>query len=281
MGAASLPILILTLEGQQTRRAPLVEQLTSLGLDFELFMGVDGRSGLPAAFESRIDRNARHGLKGRHLTDPELAGALSHLEIHRRLVEEDVPRAIVLEDDAIVGTAFAAFARGELDAPGDLVLLDHWKGRVRRDPGVAMGDSVGRYRAHRVRIAPALATGYAITTAGARYLLANAFPLRGPADWPCDISRLHCVMVHPRIVDHPETTEAHSDLETGRGEMARQARRPAARIARLLRRDFWSHAWRKRHSERLADAVRLDLAAGGGGEGAATADGSRDGGTGS
>ena len=254
--SSQLPILVITLAGQDERRAPLLARLESHGLAYQMVFGVDGRKGLPPEFASQVDRGARHGLKGRTLTDPELAGAFSHLESYRRMLQDGHDRVIVLEDDAIIGGAFAAFARGEIDAPGDLVLFDHWKGSVRLPRRAPLTEKISAYP---VVLAPSLATGYAITRRGAQYMLDHALPLRGPADWPCDITRLHTVMIHPRIVSHPETTQEHSDLETGRGRMRQEAKARQSRLERLLSRRHWAHEWGKLRSDRLPDEVRLEL----------------------
>ena len=54
------PIIVLSLDGEDARRAPLLERLAALGLPFEVFIGIDGRKGLPPRWEAEIDRNAAH-----------------------------------------------------------------------------------------------------------------------------------------------------------------------------------------------------------------------------
>jgi len=58
-----------------------------MGLQYELFFGVDGRRGLPAEHEPLVDRSARINAGSRPMSDPEYACALSHLMIYRRIVE--------------------------------------------------------------------------------------------------------------------------------------------------------------------------------------------------
>ena len=41
------PIFVLSLEGDEARRAPLLDTLAKMGLDAEVLIGVDGRGGLP------------------------------------------------------------------------------------------------------------------------------------------------------------------------------------------------------------------------------------------
>lgn len=113
MRDATWPIVVLTLPGDEERRAPLVKELERLGLAYELFTGVDGRRGLDEQWESEIDRAAARRYLGYDMTDGEFACALSHREIYRMVVERGWSGAVVLEDDAILGESFAAFLRGD------------------------------------------------------------------------------------------------------------------------------------------------------------------------
>lgn len=182
-----LPIFVLTLQGADERRAPLLRRLRDLGLDHDLHFGVDGRQGLPAVHELMIDRSARVETSQRPISDGEYACALSHLFIYRQIVARGLERAIVLEDDALVGTALAALAHGGILLPGDLTMLDHQRGCYRWRGHIDLGHGLHGYP---VAVAPYLATGYVLTQQGARFFLDNALPVRGLPDWPCDIRGL-------------------------------------------------------------------------------------------
>jgi len=247
---------VLTLEPDRARRQPLLDRLEELRLEHQLFFGVDGRQGLPAGYESMVDRSARIERTRRPMTDAEYACALSHLLLCRRIVESGLPRAIVLEDDALVGTALAAFARGELRIPGALVLLDHSKGSFRRRGRIRVGpDRV----AHPIAVAPHLTTGYALTAVAARRFLERGLPVRQRADWPCAIDRMESYAVHPRIVDHVDPETGPSLIRDGR-QRAREADASGSGPARSSRLDptDWLRKWRKRRHRRLDDSARLD-----------------------
>lgn len=224
------PIFVLTLADAEARWQPLTRKLRSLGLEFELFPGIDGRQGLPAAFEGMVDRSARIEKKRRRMTDGEYACALSHLAIYRTIAERGIDRALILEDDAIIGTAFATLAKGQMRWAGDLMLLDHRKGRCDRH---ADCEVFAGYRGLRVRRAPFLTTGYGITGDGVRYMLEKAYPIRFPADWPCDITRLRCFAVSPRVVDRPQDDDL-SHLARGRIAGRADHRRVAFGLQKML-----------------------------------------------
>ncbi|OOY02725.1 glycosyltransferase family 25 protein [Thioclava sp. F28-4] len=105
------PILVISLQDAAKRRAMVSKQLEALGLSFKFFDAIDGRSGLPAAYESQVDRAGTEAYFGRPMSDGQYACALSHLAVYRQIVEEKLPGAIILKDDAILGDAFALFLR--------------------------------------------------------------------------------------------------------------------------------------------------------------------------
>lgn len=208
------PIFIVSLADAEARRAPLLEQLASMELDHEVVAAIDGRRGLPPEFERYIDR-ARTVLNlGRRMADAEYACALSHHFVYRRVLDERLSGAIVLEDDAILQPGFAAFVASGAYRSGDLILLDYglahiWPFSGRPIvPGVMSG---------RVSLNPQLTTGYSISAAGCAYLAENSLPISGPADWPCDIARIGARAAYPRLVDHP--SPVNSDIQQARQEL--------------------------------------------------------------
>jgi len=251
-----LPILVLTLKGADERRAPLVRRLQAMGLQYELFFGIDGRQGLPAEHEPLVDRSARINAGRRPMSDPEYACALSHLMIYRRIVERGLEQALILEDDAIIGSALAALARGAIRPVGDLMLLDHWKGFFRRLGRIRL--SAG-FDAHRIAVPPDLATGYVVTRRAAGHFLDCAFPVRRVADWPCDIASLASYAVHPRIVDSPDQKAAPSQIRESRDGMNRHGQPKPSGWRRRLTRAYWQRWLRKRRYRRLDRATALDI----------------------
>ena len=77
------PILVISLQDAAERRAAVSRQLDALGLPFEFRDAIDGRSGLPAAYESQLDRPGTEAHFGRQMSDGEYACALSHLAAYR------------------------------------------------------------------------------------------------------------------------------------------------------------------------------------------------------
>jgi GR25 family glycosyltransferase involved in LPS biosynthesis len=115
------------------------------------------------------------------MTRQEVAVALSHVAVWRRVAEQDVERALVLEDDVFLARGFA----GRLDRVARAVGSDDFDVlylSYKQAPGHPPRDRTRR--AHRVfRPAPGLwqLSGYVLTPLGARRLL-DQLPVVGPVD---------------------------------------------------------------------------------------------------
>ena len=146
-----------------------------------LLDAVDGRRIDGGKLSALYDDEAARALNGRSLTPPEIGCALSHLAAYRHMVDYDVPLALVLEDDALLGHQFLSTLRRLLP------LMDAEK------PQVVLLSHVGRYSAWRSRrvdkihrlYRPYVAFGahaYLITQSAAKAMLAALEPVRVAAD---------------------------------------------------------------------------------------------------
>lgn len=192
------PIFVLSLPGDDARRAPLLEQLAHEGLSAEIFFGIDGRHGLPPHLEAQIDRAAARRRMGRDMTDGEFACALSHRMIHARIVDEGLPGAIILEDDTILRPGFAALAREPGLAGLKLVLIDYAYGRAVR----FSGRQLGKVRRYRLAASCTMANAYFVNAEGAQALCHAASPVSACADWPCCLYEVGAWALSPRLATH-------------------------------------------------------------------------------
>ena len=93
-------VFVISLQDAVRRRDRLIGQLNSAGLDYEIFDAVDGRQGLPSAYEHMVDRKAMIAEFGRVLTDAECACAISHQLVYNEIIKRGLKGAVILEDDA-------------------------------------------------------------------------------------------------------------------------------------------------------------------------------------
>jgi glycosyl transferase, family 25 len=103
-----IPVFVISLARAPDRRAAIRARLDALGVSFTLFEAVDGHA-MTEAEASRLAPR-RHRLTRRMpLSRTEVAITASHLGVLRRVAEEGLPFACVLEDDALPDASFPAF----------------------------------------------------------------------------------------------------------------------------------------------------------------------------
>ena len=105
---------LINLERSPERLAFMKEQLDRLGLPFLRIPAVDGRALSPSDRARRFSRVRSFIAAKKRLSDAEIGVALSHGDCCRRMVAENVPLALVLEDDVALADGFPeALARAE------------------------------------------------------------------------------------------------------------------------------------------------------------------------
>lgn len=161
----------------------MLAQLKGAGIHGEIVEAVSGNALSPEQVASMYDATAARATCGRELTRGEIGCALSHQSIHRRVIEQSLPWAVVMEDDTLIGRDFrpvleAIVASLEAQAPV-VYLFSHvdrytnW-GRRRLRPGKHwLVTPVRAYGGH----------CYLVTAAAARALLAANRPIRFPVDY--------------------------------------------------------------------------------------------------
>lgn len=246
------PIFVLSLEGDEARRAPLLASLSEMGLEPEVLIGVDGRKGLPHWAEAEVDRETAWTCDNNRsfgqLTDGELACALSHVLAYRKIIDERLPGAIVFEDDAILSGAFKVFVEQRGYETGDMVMLGHRNTRVRRFSKIRLCTGVFGYR---LLNSPIYAHGYSVSNSAAAHISKTANPVRARADWPCDISRLKALAADPQIAVQPDDRHSKSHLEAGRRASRQKGKRRKSPY-RYLSASYWVRILRKRLGRRIA-----------------------------
>ncbi|TQM94112.1 glycosyltransferase family 25 protein [Roseinatronobacter monicus] len=243
-------VFVVSLQDATDRRDKIKCQLSACSIPFEFVDAIDGRAGLAAEHEALIDRPGTEVQFGRRMTDAEYACALSHMSIYRRIVEGSLPGAVILEDDAIIGAMFKTFYQNRAYGCTDLIQLDHMHGDIwkfsKREPLI-----------EGVKIAKAarnasLATGYSISHKAAAHILKYGLPLRGPADWPCNVTVLPTMLALPRVVDHPEWEHGDSAIEAERRAIQSEIVKEKRNLRRFFKWAYWRRWWFKRRTTRIS-----------------------------
>lgn len=202
--SGALRIFVINLARHAERRALMKMQLDALGLPYEFFDAVDGFTLSPDFLKENHDAERARQLNRRDLSLGEIGCALSHLAIYKKIVDEDIPLALIFEDDALIGSQFPEVLEwlvAQINAKDEtIVLLNHtqkysgWFGR-KIDRNHRLVPAVDAYCAH----------AYLVTQAAARKLYATLHPVHAVADcWNCLIEnkkvRIHSVV--PYCVGH-------------------------------------------------------------------------------
>src|SRR6266404_4987556 len=109
----NIPIFIVNLTRDRERWETIRNSMVRAGLPYCRFSAIDGRRKL-SLIRSTIKRNFVNTKIGRPLTTGEICCTLSHMGILRRMVRQNIERAVILEDDAQFSDSFLEFYRTEL-----------------------------------------------------------------------------------------------------------------------------------------------------------------------
>jgi glycosyl transferase family 25 len=95
------PVFVINLERNAERRNKITTLLGEIGIDFELIPATDGRvlAECDRAFydEAHVTNNI-----SRSLSPAEVGCYISHQKLWQRIVDEDISRVVILEDDVLI-----------------------------------------------------------------------------------------------------------------------------------------------------------------------------------
>lgn len=205
----TIPCFVISLKGSP-RRSVIAAALNKLGISFQFFDAIDGRA-LPPDVLAYIHESS--------LSPPEIGCALSHMAIYKRMVSLDIDRAVILEDDAIVGERLKEIIANADMIPerADIINFFSADGYVWKRPSFKFLN----FRLHKASGGISHAVGYFIRSRAARILIEANPKITKHADWPRGHGRLNFFLAMPFVVHHDP--EAPSYLQDDR--LAKEARR--------------------------------------------------------
>lgn len=172
---------VINLEKDIERRKNITAQLEKLNIQYEVFPAVDGRSLSESVLGNVYDPMKAFNAGEGALTRGELGCALSHVGVYRKVIEENIPFAMVVEDDAQLYQELPRVL-DELQKTIDennptVVLLNHVEKYYELGSKTLFEQHklVGIYKAW-------CANGYFITNAAAKRMLQDLFPVWIVAD---------------------------------------------------------------------------------------------------
>ena len=213
-------IFVISLKDAVQRRASIVAQLSSMGLEFEFQDAIYGKNLSSEEVQKLVDQRIAYRYEGFQLTPGEIGCALSHLAVYKRIIDEKIPYALIFEDDVVVCPELVNVIQS-IDADG--TLLRHGitlfsECLVSTSPtlrlpfgGMSLHDVKWGWFAH----------AYIITNEAARKLIELQTPVKHVADcwrWLLKHRLISIGAVRPILVKQQrdsfgsETTVGHSDV---------------------------------------------------------------------
>lgn len=177
-----LPVFVISLKGETTRREKMTLKLDALGLPFSFFDAVDGRQFNVRSLPDYRGLTRRLWF-GKDLTGGEMGCIRSHRAIFEKIVTEKIPAALVLEDDAILKDDFPKILQSLLshDYPWQMVrfLGSPKVSRLRQRRVADLGDG---YSLTRLSTSPGGAHAYVVKYEAAKILAAHMQTIAYPND---------------------------------------------------------------------------------------------------
>ena len=110
------PVFVINLEQSTDRRAAMGARLDQLHINYSFFKAVNGHAlnidTLPA-----YAKTCRRLFFGRDLTKGEIGCLLSHKAVYQHIVDNNIERAIILEDDVFIEPSFPQIIREIIQSP--------------------------------------------------------------------------------------------------------------------------------------------------------------------
>ena len=176
-------IFVISLARAKDRRAAMIERLNGLGAPYEIVDAVDGEAAAPALYESRLRRDIFRRKYGRNMTLGEIGCYLSHYNLWRRVANENIPCALILEDDSEWDDDLlsVAVAVENLQWRWGVVLLSGKRHKIRGRELATVGDRNRRLVLCDRRMGSAI--GYMVSQWGAGLLAEYCRKITAPVDY--------------------------------------------------------------------------------------------------
>jgi len=224
------PLFVINLKRSSDRRASIAAQLDELGIDFEVFPATDGARLSPSEL-AHYDEQYVIDQIARPMSPSEVGCYLSHVRIWKKMVEENIPWAVVLEDDVDIHDDLTGILAAVKKIPfkWDFIRL----AGLRPTPSLRLYDLNDKFELTVLLQGASGTQGSCISRTGAQKLLDHATPLiRGTVDDHlidnCWKTGLRILAVQPYPVS--ENKKFVSSIETERRKIFQKNRTKPVKI---------------------------------------------------
>lgn len=253
------PIWVISLTSAKDRREDIAARFSAAKLEFEFLDAIDGRMGLSPEHERMIDRPRTLERDGTPLSNGEYACALSHQAAYLRVIKENLPGAIVFEDDVLLTSGFRNFYEQRDYEAAPMIQLFYFEARIWRGRGRTLASGV---RLHRLAEPAFMTAAYSVSRVAAEQMRNQSLPIRGPADWPCDVTKIGMHVTLPRLAIHPDPESQVSLLSKDRANKDLSNYDPNRPFAKGWRRLITPASWRRFAMKRASRMINPGFALG-------------------
>ena len=175
------PIIVINLDRSIDRRKSIESQMKKHSLDFEFFKAVD-KNALSESQMAAYDREEALKDFGSELTTGEIACALSHIGVWDKMVRENIPKAIIFEDDIVINDDTVEIFKLQQLIPRAAELIYYYHGKVKSLPWkrktIYKNYKLVKYLSPSKKSKRTIiyAAAYQLTKSGAEKLLKSAYP---------------------------------------------------------------------------------------------------------
>lgn len=220
-----MKIFVINMEASTLRRELMERQLQRLGLDYEIVPAINGHQLSEAEISASCDLEVVRAAP-EWLSRGAIGAALSHREVCRRIADERLPFAIVMEDDVqLPDNLPALLAALEATYQANQLLLLYWSSNICqpfvRESAVTIDSRTFLARAAQPESLLSAVT-YGLGHEVAASLVRDNTPVRVTADlWGYYLSRksfseIHCLLPSPIVL-----ANLPSDITYGRPHLVR------------------------------------------------------------
>lgn len=165
----TFPVLVINLKRSADRRQAIREKLAVLGIAPVFIEGVDG-SGFDVPTHPAYAPTRRLLFIGHHMTPGELGCLLSHRKVCDYIVENKIPAALVLEDDAILSPDLPEVLAALVARAGEWDLVRFLEEEKTFRKSRVVSALTPRHTLNRIKGTPGGAYGYVLNTRAAARL---------------------------------------------------------------------------------------------------------------
>jgi glycosyl transferase family 25 len=174
---------IINLSQDVERKEIITGEMKKNDINFSFIEAVDGRILSKEDIEKYYNENKAVELFNHKLSTGEIGCALSHIKIYEKMVFEEIPNALIMEDDVFIIDRKINEVIKNLEKiyPADIpviILLGHIKKYISNKNDMIIDEKYSLYDSYR----GSGAFGYFITKSAAKILIENIFPVYVVAD---------------------------------------------------------------------------------------------------